>query len=127
MSHLNIFGCPIYVHIPKENKTKLDPSGNKGIFAGYHEVSKSFRIYILGFHHIEISRDVTFDEEEKAETTPEIVASEDHDMLEPQDPPNMDISRKRKPASVREIIQEAKIYGVPEGSTRTNKRVKAII
>jgi hypothetical protein len=27
------------------------------------EVSKAFRIYILGHHHIEISRDVTFDED----------------------------------------------------------------
>ena len=62
--HLNIFGFPVYVHILKEKRTKLDPSGKKGIFVGYCEVSKAFRIYILGFHHIEISRDVTFDEEE---------------------------------------------------------------
>ena len=34
----------------------------------------------------------------------------------------MDISRKRKPTWVREIIQETEIYGAPEGSTRTNKR-----
>ena len=33
----------------------------------------------------------------------------------------MDISRKRKPAWVREIIQEAEIYGAPEGSIRTAK------
>jgi hypothetical protein len=30
---------------------------------GYCEVSKAFRIYIPGHLHIEISRDVTFDEE----------------------------------------------------------------
>ena len=30
---------------------------------GYCEVSKAFRIYILGHRHIEISRDVTFDED----------------------------------------------------------------
>ena len=30
---------------------------------GYCEVSKAFRIYILGQHHIEIGRDVTFDED----------------------------------------------------------------
>jgi hypothetical protein len=41
----------------------MDTSGNKGIFVGYCEVSKAFRIYILGYHHIEISRDVTFDED----------------------------------------------------------------
>ena len=63
MIHLNIFGFLVHVHIPKEKRTKLDPSIKKGIFVGYCDVSKSFRIYILGFHHIEISRDVTFDEE----------------------------------------------------------------
>jgi hypothetical protein len=31
---------------------------------GYYEISKAFRIYIPGHRHIEISRDVTFDEEE---------------------------------------------------------------
>ena len=36
----------------------------------------------------------------------------------------MDISQKRKPAWVREIIQEAERYGAPEGSTRTTKRSK---
>ena len=45
-------------------------------------------------------------------------------MLEPHELPNMDISRKRKPAWVREIIQEAERYGAPEGSTRTSKRPK---
>ena len=63
VSHLKIFGFPVYVHILKEKRTKLDPSGKKGIFVGYCEVSKAFRIYISGFHHIEISRYVTFDEE----------------------------------------------------------------
>jgi hypothetical protein len=61
--HLKIFGCPVFIHIPKEKRNKLDPSGKKGIFVGYCEVSKAFRIYIPGQHHIEISRDVTFDED----------------------------------------------------------------
>ena len=42
-------------------------------------------------------------------------------MLEPQDPPHMDISRKRKPSWVREILQEANRYGALEGSKRTKK------
>ena len=33
-SHLRIFGCTVYIHIPKEKKMKLDPSRNKGIFVG---------------------------------------------------------------------------------------------
>ena len=114
MIHLKIFGCPVYVHIPKEKRTKLDPSRKKGIFVGYCEVSKSFRIYISGFCHIEISRDVIFYEETSLKESrsyqleeeheedvplknievgpsPEIVAFEDHDMLESQEPPTMDI------------------------------------
>jgi hypothetical protein len=64
VSHLKIFGCPVFVHISKEKRTKLDPSGKKGIFVGYCEVSKAFIVYISGYHHIEINRDVTFDEDE---------------------------------------------------------------
>ena len=31
ISHLRIFGCLVYIHILKEKRTKLDPSGRKGI------------------------------------------------------------------------------------------------
>jgi hypothetical protein len=61
--HLKIFGYPVFIHIPKEKINKLEPSRNKGILVGYCKVSKDFRIYILGHHHIDISRDVTFDED----------------------------------------------------------------
>ena len=53
VSHLKIFGFPVYFHI----------LGKMGIFAGYCEVSKSFKIYIPRVHHMDISRDITFDEE----------------------------------------------------------------
>ena len=29
VSHLKIFGFPVYIHVPKEKRTKLDPSGKK--------------------------------------------------------------------------------------------------
>jgi hypothetical protein len=35
--HLRIFGCPVYVHVPKDKRSKLDPSGKKGTFVGYSE------------------------------------------------------------------------------------------
>ena len=41
VSNLIIFGCPVYIHIPKEKKTNLDPSGRKGIFMGYSEGLKA--------------------------------------------------------------------------------------
>jgi hypothetical protein len=63
VSHLKIFGCPVFIHIPKEKRNKLEPSRKKGIFVGYCEVSKAFIIYIPGHRHIDINRDVTFDED----------------------------------------------------------------
>jgi hypothetical protein len=63
VSHIKIFGCPVFIQILKEKRNKLEPSGKKGIFVGYCEVSKAFKIYIPGHHHIDLSRDVTFDED----------------------------------------------------------------
>ena len=37
VSHLKIFGCLVYLHVPKEKRSKLDSSGKKGIFVGYNE------------------------------------------------------------------------------------------
>ena len=53
----------MYIHIPKEKRTKLDPLGKKGIFVGYSEISKAYRIYFPWFKKINISRDVTFDKD----------------------------------------------------------------
>ena len=53
----------MYIHIPKEKRTKLDPLGKKGIFVGYSKSSDAYRIYFLGYKKIDISSDVTFDED----------------------------------------------------------------
>jgi hypothetical protein len=63
IGHFRIFGCPVYFHVPKEKRSKLDPSGRKGTFVGYNESSKVYRIDIPGQRQIEISRDVIFEEE----------------------------------------------------------------
>jgi transposase InsO family protein len=48
IGHPGIFGCPVYFHVPKEKRSKLDPSRRKGTFVGYSESSKTYRIYISG-------------------------------------------------------------------------------
>jgi hypothetical protein len=63
VDHLRIFGSPVYIHILKEKRTNLEPSGKKGTFVGYSETSKAYRIYVPGQKYIEVSRDVTFHEE----------------------------------------------------------------
>ena len=49
--------------MPKEKRAKLEPSGKKGLFVGYSDCSKAYRVYIPGQRYIEVSRDVIFHEE----------------------------------------------------------------
>ena len=117
VTHLRIFGCPVYIHIPKEKRTKLDPLGKKGIFVGYSESSKAYRIYLPGFKKIEISRDVTFYEDsaynksrkrhveypEENTTMNDATLEENREIEEPQepvDPPQEKNPYKRKPSWV---------------------------
>ena len=53
----------MFIHVPKDKRIKLDPSGKKGKFVGYSDQSKAYRVYILGHRQIEINIDVIFDED----------------------------------------------------------------
>ena len=55
ISHLRIFGCSVYIHVPKEKRSKLEPSGKKGTFVGYSETSKAYQIYIPIKRQIEVN------------------------------------------------------------------------
>lgn len=63
VGHLCIFVCPIYFHVLKDKRNKLESTGRKGMFVGYCENSKAFRIYIPRQSKVEISRDVTFNKD----------------------------------------------------------------
>jgi hypothetical protein len=56
--HLRIFGRVCYCHVPSEKRTKLDPTGEKGILVGYNEVSKACRIFVSACRRIVVRRDV---------------------------------------------------------------------
>ena len=63
VDHMRIFGTPMYIHVPKEKRTKLEPSRKKGTFMGYSKSSKAYRIYVHGQRYIEVSKDMIFHEE----------------------------------------------------------------
>ena len=44
-SHFKIFGCEAFLHIPKENKTKLDDKSMKCIFLGYADEEFGYRLW----------------------------------------------------------------------------------
>jgi hypothetical protein len=43
VGNFRIFGCPVYIHVPKEKRIKLDPSSIKGTSMGYNESSKAYQ------------------------------------------------------------------------------------
>jgi hypothetical protein len=61
--HFRIFGCQIYIHLAKDKRIKLEPSGRKVTFLLYNEYSKAYWIYIHSQRQFEVRRDVTFEEE----------------------------------------------------------------
>ena len=62
LSHLKVFGCTAYVHIPNELRTKLDPKAEKCIFVGYSIEQKGYRCYNSNTCELCVSRDVIFNE-----------------------------------------------------------------
>lgn len=62
VGQLKIFGCLVYILVPKDKREKLEPSGRKSIFVGYNKSSKAYKIYILEQWRNEVRWDVTFDE-----------------------------------------------------------------
>ena len=43
VGHFRIFGCLVNIHVPKEKRTKLDPSCKKGTFEGIVSLQRHTR------------------------------------------------------------------------------------
>ena len=63
VGHFQIFWCITYSHVPSEKRTKLEPTTERGIFVGYNETSKAFRIYLPSLRKAILRRDVRFEED----------------------------------------------------------------
>lgn len=45
MSHMTVFGCVAYAHVPEEARRKLDYKTEKLRFVGYATNAKGYRLY----------------------------------------------------------------------------------
>jgi len=143
VSHFRIFGSPLYFHVPKEKRNKLGASGKKGIFVSYSENTKGYRIYVAGRREVEISHDVTFDEDmalskvdnlptlrgSKEVDTRELKEKEDETMpdveepMDPIDPPSQEPSSSRKrPSWLRGALDDAEGHIAPRGTFHESKK-----
>lgn len=59
-----VFGCVVYVHLHKNQRTKLDPCALRCLFLGYAVRQKGYRCYDPSTRRIYVTMDVTFVESE---------------------------------------------------------------
>uniref|UniRef100_A0AAV1VBT5 Integrase catalytic domain-containing protein n=1 Tax=Peronospora matthiolae TaxID=2874970 RepID=A0AAV1VBT5_9STRA len=62
VKHMRTFGCQTFILTPKEKRLNWDPKACAGIFVGYEEVSKAYRVFDIEEGQVVVSRDVNFDE-----------------------------------------------------------------
>ena len=62
ISHLRVFGSICYIHVHDAKRTKLEETAKPGIFIGYSNVVKAYRVYNLKTKKVQVSRDVRIDE-----------------------------------------------------------------
>eukprot|EP00253_Pinus_taeda_P033454 PITA_33454 len=60
LSHMRVFGCDAYVHVPKEKSTKLDSKSERCIFIGYKDGLKGYKIWNPETRKVVYNYDVVF-------------------------------------------------------------------
>ena len=45
ISHLKIFGSPVYIHVMKDSRKKIEMTAEVGIFVGYTETPHNYHVY----------------------------------------------------------------------------------
>ena len=66
-AHLKVFGCRAFVHIPKDERSKLDNKSKQCIFLGYGQDDFGYRLWDPVDKKIVRSHDVVFLEDQTME------------------------------------------------------------
>ena len=89
ISHLNIFGSPVYIHVTKDARKKLESNAEVGIFLGYTETPHNYRVYFPDSRKIVVRWNIKFHEEKamKLSLERELHLHADEELLVPNDEP----------------------------------------
>ena len=66
-SHFKVFGCKSFIHVPKEQRSKLDDKATSCIFIGYGDKEFGYWLWDSKKQKIVISRDVVYHEQKTIE------------------------------------------------------------
>ena len=101
ISHLRVFGCAAYCHVPSTERRKLDKKAQRMCFIGYSKNPKGYRLIDLNTEKVVTRRDVAFNEtdfrlfkqtdDESVSILPELLNESDNESTEfesqPAEPP----------------------------------------
>ena len=102
LSHLRVFGCDAYVHVPKEKQTKLDIKSEKCIFIGYKDGLKGYKLWNLVTRKVVYSQDVVFRE------VKDVIKHE----VQPKEPVKMEFELKEEESN--SVAEEESKYEEPQ-------------
>ncbi|KAJ4720887.1 Retrovirus-related Pol polyprotein from transposon TNT 1-94 [Melia azedarach] len=80
-SNLRAFGCTVYYHV---NEGKLEPRAKKGVFVGYGDGVKGYRIWSPSEKRVVLSRNVVFDENSMFNPTVKSIVVSENGSVEKQ-------------------------------------------
>ena len=89
ISHLKIFGSPIYIHMMNDVRKKMEPIAEVGIFVGYIDTPHNYCVYFPDSRKTIVRRDIKFHEEKamKFSLERELHFHVDEELLVPKDEP----------------------------------------
>ena len=86
-NHLKVFGCKAYVHVPKDERSKLDVKSKPCIFVGYGQDKFGYRLYDPAAKKLIRSRDVVFMENQTIEDLKKVDSQAQDDSIDAEPVP----------------------------------------
>jgi hypothetical protein len=75
LAHTRIFGCDAFIYVPKALRKKLNSKSHRGMFLGYFDESKAYRIWDKDSKRIATIRNVLFHENTKTHASQDTTAT----------------------------------------------------
>eukprot|EP00253_Pinus_taeda_P033408 PITA_33408 len=127
LSHMRVFGCDAYVHVPKEKRTKLESKFEKCIFIGYMDCLKGYKLWNLITRKVVYNRDVVFREVKyfiKHEVQPKKLEKIEFELKEEEsDSTTEEESEDEEPQTSSQAIDSSFSLSVIDDDPKTVKKV----
>ncbi|KAH9763597.1 Integrase catalytic domain-containing protein [Citrus sinensis] len=117
IGYFKVFGCKCFVLNTKDNLGKFDPKSDVGIFLGYSNSSKAYRVYNKRTLVVEESMHVTFDESNPS-STEKVVVDDDAGEEEQEEEASND-KQEDAPHGIQDEHHEEPNVEQNEGTSQT--------